>query len=470
MSRKERRYEKRLEARKPHAPVRSPSPMRAGPDASSSDIQGLQQQAMTAYRAGQLRPALDACRAILALHPNQPDVLSFAGMIATQLGRPEDAIGFYRDAVALKPDFAEAHYNLAVALQRLGRLVDAATAYRNALLRKPEFVAAHHNLGNVLRDLGDLEGAIECFRKALSLRPAAETALNLGVALQANRQLGDAIGAYRQAVTLKPDWPAAHSHLVHALMECRDSRAAIAACESWLAMDPASVEAQALKAIVLNESGDEKAARVILDFDRFVQVVDFEAPSGYASLADFNAALVRVVESHPTLKVPPADDPTYHHPALQITEELLGEEGGPIADLERMMRRAIAAYLETVPREPPHPFLANFPRRWRLTSWATRLAGEGNLVPHVHHDGYLGGVYYPLLPKIVSEPGQGEAGWFELGRPPAMLRTEAPPIVRRIQPKEGRMLLFPGYFFHNTVPFTSTERRISIAWDLVAEA
>ena len=42
-------------------------------------------------------------------------------------------------------------------------------------------------------------------------------------------------------------------------------------------------------------------------------------------------------------------------------------------------------------------------------------------------------------------------------------------MVRRIQPREGRMLLFPGYFFHNTVPFASAERRISIAFDLVPE-
>jgi hypothetical protein len=29
------------------------------------------------------------------------------------------------------------------------------------------------------------------------------------------------------------------------------------------------------------------------------------------------------------------------------------------------------------------------------------------------------------------------------------------------------MLLFPGYFFHDTVPFTSTQTRISIAFDVV---
>jgi hypothetical protein len=40
-------------------------------------------------------------------------------------------------------------------------------------------------------------------------------------------------------------------------------------------------------------------------------------------------------------------------------------------------------------------------------------------------------------------------------------------MVHRLQPREGRLLIFPGYFFHNTIPFVSTQRRISIAFDLM---
>ncbi len=276
-----------------------------------------------------------------------------------------------------------------------------------------------------------------------------------------------AIAAFRRALALRPNWPAALDLLVHAFFERREFKTVLALCDAWLRSEPRSVHAMALKALALNEAGDAAAARGLLDLDRFVQVVDFEAAPGHDSVATLNAALVRHVEAHPTLAVPPKDDPTYHHEALQITGELLAEPKGPMAALEAMMREAIARYLATVPREPAHPFLAHFPARWTLRAWATRLAGQGNLVPHVHLDGYLGGVYYPLLPEIVRAGGPGEAGWFELGRPPEMLRCAAAPITRRVQPHEGRMLLFPGYFFHNTVPFRSTERRISIAFDLV---
>ena len=39
--------------------------------------------------------------------------------------------------------------------------------------------------------------------------------------------------------------------------------------------------------------------------------------------------------------------------------------------------------------------------------------------------------------------------------------------TRAIPPEEGRMLLFPSYMYHRTIPFESETRRISIALDAV---
>ncbi len=428
----------------------------------------LQQQAMAHYSAGRLDAALETCRDILTTGGERPDVLSFAGMIAVELGELAEGIAFYRKALALRPAFAEAQYNLANALDKAGDLAAAAEAYRAALALRPNLVPALHGLASALQRLGETAEAVAWYERALATQPSAESERSLGTALQELGRTAEAVAAFRRALALRPDWALAHNNLVYVLFERGEVAEALAACERWLRASPGNIEAMGLKAMALNEEGDVAGAAAIYDFDRFVQVHDLAGPPSYASLAAFNAALVRHVEAHPSLKVPPEDHPTYHHPALQITGELLAAPKGPMAVLEMLMRRSIAAYLASVEREPPHPFLAHFPKRWRLTSWATRLAGRGNLVPHVHLEGYMGGVYYPLLPNVVAAADQGEAGWFELGRPPAELHLKAPPRVRRIQPKEGRMLLFPGYMYHNTVPFASEERRISIAFDLVA--
>ena len=135
-----------------------------------------------------------------------------------------------------------------------------------------------------------------------------------------------------------------------------------------------------------------------------------------------------------------------------------------MAAFEAMMKSAVAHYLESVPRPPPHPFLENFPKKSTLASWAMRLNGQGNLDPHIHFSGYPGGVYYPLLPAMVARGDQDGAGWFELDRPPDRFACQA---NCRIQPREGRLLLFPGYFHHNTIPFAAAERRLSIAFDVM---
>ena len=44
---------------------------------------------------------------------------------------------------------------------------------------------------------------------------------------------------------------------------------------------------------------------------------------------------------------------------------------------------------------------------------------------------------------------------------------DAEPEVRRIRPQEGRLVLFPSFVYHETVPFESQAHRISIAFDAV---
>ncbi len=464
MSRKERRQQKALAKKGPSVGRLAAAPE----DAAAMRITRLQREAMSLAQADQPRRALAICRELLILQPDRADLLSFAGTLAYRLGDMNEAIALHRRAVAAKPDVAEFQYNLGGALAQSREPDQAAAAYRRALALRPDFWQAHHNLGNTLRVLGRPAEAVESYRRGLAGRVTAEGERDLGIALHDLQQLDEAIAAYRRCLTLPGHRIDVYSNLANALLERGDSRSALEVCERYLALEPGNIEATALKALALNELGHDEEAHELLDFDRFVRIIDFAAPPcGYPGLAAFNAAMVAHIEAHPSLAVPPRDHPTYHNDALEITGELFAEPKGPMAAFETIMREAVIGYIETIPRSPPHPFIERLPKKWVLSCWATRLAGQGHLDPHIHFSGYIGGVYYPLLPDVVAKPDQGGAGWFELGRPPERFRCTAPPLTRRIQPKEGRLLLFPGYFFHSTIPFVSTQRRISIAFDLL---
>lgn len=42
--------------------------------------------------------------------------------------------------------------------------------------------------------------------------------------------------------------------------------------------------------------------------------------------------------------------------------------------------------------------------------------------------------------------------------------------MRAYRPREGLLLLFPSYVYHRTLPFESSETRISIAVDVIPES
>ncbi|HTZ79229.1 MAG TPA: tetratricopeptide repeat protein [Stellaceae bacterium] len=427
----------------------------------------LQQQATAAYRAGRLKDALQICRQLLKLQRDRPDLLAFAGMIALELGEVAEAAELYRKAVQRRPDYAEAWYNLGNALMRLERVDDAAKAYRRAAELKPDMIPAHNNLGGALHALGRFEAAADAYRRVLRLVPdAPEAERNLGIALEKAGRRAEAIDIYRSVIAKRPDWSVAHSNLANALLAAGDARGTVEACTRWLEVAPGNMEAMALEGLACYGAGDREAARHLLDFD-FVRTFMIDVPPGYASLEEFNAALVDYVMTHPTLHVPPAEDPHYHHPALAITATFFGPREGPVADFERVVRAAVADYLRRIPPGSNHPYLMKPPKKWEFASWAAVLHFQGNLTPHIHMDGYVSGVYYPLLPDLVGKPESGQEGFFELGRPPDDFPLARPTELLPIKPEPGRMILFPSYFYHRTIPFVSDQRRISIAFDVM---
>ena len=431
------------------------------------DLAFLQQQAVAAYRAGRLADALQFCRQILKQLPDRPDVLSFAGMIALEMGDAAEAAELYGRAVRRRPDFVEAHYNLGNALMKLGRNEAAVEAYRRAAELKPDLVAAHNNLGNALHALGRDAEAADAYRHVLRLAPdSPEVQRNLGIALERAGHRGQAIDAYRAVIARRPGWLLAHSNLANALLSAGEARAAVAASDRWLELAPGNIEALSIKVLALYEAGEREAGATLLDFD-LVRTLKIEPPPGYASLREFNRALVEFTLTHPTLHVPEAADPHYHHPALAITKTFFGPADGPVAEFEAIVQQAVAGYIAAIPPAATHPFLVRPPKQWEFASWAAVLHFQGNLTPHIHLDGYLSGVYYPQLPELLGAPEHGQAGFFELGPPPEQFPLTAAVDSLPIKPEEGLMILFPSYFYHRTIPFEASERRISIAFDAV---
>jgi len=251
-----------------------------GPDADRSPAALLLAEAVSHHQAGQLRPAEDIYRRVLALAPAHATALYNLGIIGLQTSRPDMAAGFIRQAIALdggnpewhyhlalasqmrgylddavrhyahairlKPDYAEAYTNIGNVLAQQGKHTEAAARYETVLQLQPDSPETHYNLANVLAQQGRFDDAITHYRRTLSLNPRiAEAHHNYGLALMGSRRIAEAKAAFQQAVALRPDFSAAYASLTRALLAEGNAGQAVAAAALALQRGDA-VDAKAL--------------------------------------------------------------------------------------------------------------------------------------------------------------------------------------------------------------------------------
>jgi tetratricopeptide (TPR) repeat protein len=136
-----------------------------------------------------------------------------------------------------------------------------------------------------------------------------------------------------------------------------------------------------------------------------------------------------------------------------------------IATLKSKLVAAVREYVAALPAPVPgHPLLGT-PRGQILFagSWSVRLVSQGFHVSHTHPMGWISSACYISLPAPAAM-GRPPAGWLRLGMPPPELGLDLPAYAE-IEPKAGRLVMFPSTMWHATVPFADGER-LSVAYDV----
>jgi hypothetical protein len=136
-----------------------------------------------------------------------------------------------------------------------------------------------------------------------------------------------------------------------------------------------------------------------------------------------------------------------------------------IRRLRAAIKQAVEAHIaQLAPVDPRHPILSidrSQPVRF-AGSWSVRLTGGGHHVNHVHPAGWFSSAFYVALPED-GMGGEDKAGWLTLGEAPGLGLDLKP--FRSIEPKPGRLVLFPSTMWHGTRPFPAGER-LTVAFDV----
>lgn len=420
------------------------------------------------------------------------------GVALKQQRRFDEALALFDTAQTAVPEMPSVDYNRANALQELGRLEDAVESYRRAIVRDPLNIGAHSDLNQLLfrlgredefltsidevaalyPEIGELplvkgdflfrvdryDEAIEAFDRAVRLLTDNVTPYDgLGLIYARQGRFDEAIKNHEIAVEMEPENAHAWTNFAETLIRAGDPERARDAAERAVALAPTHQNALGIWSLALRKLEDPREEE-LNDYENLVQVFEIAPPEGYSDMdafnRDLNAYLDRLHrDSHEALE-------QTLRKGTQTLGNLFGLGHAPVERLRARIDDAVNTYIARMKEDEKHPL---FRRRGRgmqySASWSARLHDCGFHTNHVHPKGWISSCYYVALPDAVAD-AEGKQGWIKFGEP-AFDAGFKEPIRRAIQPKAGRLVLFPSYMWHGTIPFHSTQSRTTIAFDVI---
>ena len=470
---------------------------------------------------------LDEALAALQAGPNAAATLALQADILKRLGRLEEALMLRFAQVEVRPTSSVSEHNLAALLGDMRRNAEAEAAVRRAFAKGGDAPETWLVLARVLSGQERYDESEEAYRAAITRRPAYAEALRELAQLiwmrtaDATRALepvraaldqapGD--GALRGLLGLMLDYTGAPPREVWgALVEggVRDPGTDLAAANAALSFDLDLALDHALAAVAgapghpiaalklaeirmargeldhvsaliaetvrpetdqnwlslqatyerLSQTVDRQSLN---DYDAFVQGETIDTPDGWSDLTAYLTDLAAALRQLHTFRTHPVGQSLRHGTQTQVDLKSSADPAiraffvaidGPI---KRYMRRLGPG---------PDPLRRRNTGAYRIAGcWSVQLAPDGYHAPHVHPEGWLSSACYIDLPAAVDAGGQ--EGWIGFGGPPYACVTPTPPEYFE-KPEPGKLVLFPSYMWHGTVPFSGDEPRLTIAFDVV---
>ncbi len=121
-----------------------------------------------ASKGSETQSRIAGLKKMLAVQPNNIDVLIQLGNDHFDLGKHEAAVEYYRKALEIDPKRPGVTTDLGISYRRLGKPEQAADSFKKTLEIEPGHPAALFNLGLVMRDdLKDKEQALKYWQQFL---------------------------------------------------------------------------------------------------------------------------------------------------------------------------------------------------------------------------------------------------------------------------------------------------------------
>ena len=264
---------------------------------------------------------------------------------------------------------------------------------------------------------------------------------------------------YKQALTLRPGHYGALSGFAGAAIVAGRSAEAQTALQAALNQAPNNQYLLALVATLLRQTGGPH--KHLYNYENYVRIYDLMPPKGYETIQDFNVALKEKLNGLHVYQNAPVNQSL--RLGTQTERDLSLIDDPVLRGFFDAIDAPIRDYLGNIGHDAAHPLSRRNRGPYRVQgAWSVRLKGGGHHVNHVHPMGWISSAYYVDLPKNISDTNR--EGWIKFGETNLDIDQ---PAEHYVQPKPGRLVLFPSYMWHGTVPFTGSETRLTLPFDVV---
>lgn len=486
-------------------------------------------RAIAADHAGKHDIAIAAADAGLKHFPGHPRLLAAKAMALKNRGRLAEAITMFDAAVAADPDRALTRHNQAVALRAACRFDEACDAFAAAARLGMTGAPFHANWAAAALEAGRVDEAADLYRRAIAADPShgeskvgltrlqveyrdgrdafahyEQVALSRGhladwvdyaSILQANRRNAEAAEVAERGISLfgeelalvaiqataqgiEGDAAAALKRLDRAFsgrtdaplsamtmlaLRSGDAARAAALAEQQIDSNPDDQGAWATLSLAWRLTSDPREAW-LCDYDRLVMVADVPSLDGASSPTDYAAEVASLLDPLHQTGAAPGDQSL--RSGTQTSGALFDRPDPALQRFRDAILAAAERAIKGLGDDPTHPFLRRKrPRLGLAGSWSVRLSPGGHHVAHMHSQGWMSSAYYARLPLEDEQAWAGHQGWIQFGVPPAMFDLDLAPR-RIVEPKPGRLVLFPSYLWHGTLPFDRGDR-LTAAFDFL---
>lgn len=407
--------------------------------------------------------ALAALDSVGAIDAALPGLARHRAETLQNLNRFDESVAIYEEEIARTPADPGLHLDYNALLYQLGRTGDYLKSYDRAPESRELLLGKAYLLAREKRHV-----EAHAIYARLTARDPDDRLAATGAA-----QVMTAMGRHAEALALFESVLARHSDdaklygiAAEPALLSGDAAKAAWLCEQGLAKAPHTASCLAMLSIasrMMEDGRDEALNR----YESLVRIFDLDPPEGFSDMASFNAELNASLDRV--------------HPRSRefISQSLRGGTQTPghlfpaglplVMKLRQRIDEAVARYIAELDEDAGHPLLSRRAGNFRYCgSWSSRLQDCGFHVNHIHPDGWISSCYYVSVPNAVTDE-TARQGWIKFGEP-ALDVILKQPIRRAIQPVPGRLVLFPSYMWHGTVPFHDKAARTTIAFDVVPTA